>query len=198
MEYDPRHVMTHQNLGVIYRDECDFVQAKMHFNILKDLDTTYSEVVEKEIFRCEEQEFLARMEEEKKLTVKNLESEEDSIIEKALSALIGENYQNALEYAEQILKDSPEDKNALLVKGQALAGIWKNDEALQVFKKVVELFPKEIEAYYQMGIISTNTGNYAQALDYFQKVKSLDAFYPLVDENIESIKRNISTGGQKS
>ncbi len=198
LEYDPSHVMTHQNLGVIYRDECDFVQAKMHFNILKDLDSTYSEVVEKEIFRCEEQEFLARMEEEKKLTVKNLESEEDSIIEKALSALIGENYQNALEYSEQILKDAPEDKNALLVKGQALAGIWKNDEALQVFKKVVELFPKEIEAYYQMGIISTNTGNYAQALDYFQKVKTIDAFYPLVDENIESIKRNISTGGQKS
>ena len=76
--------------------------------------------------------------------------------------------------------------------------MWKNDEALQVFKKVVELFPKEIEAYYQMGIISTNTGNYAQALDYFQKVKTIDAFYPLVDENIESIKRNISTGGQKS
>ena len=196
LEYDPSHVMTHQNLGVIYRDEGDFVQAKMHFNILKDLDSTYSEVVDKEVFRCEEQEFLAKIEEEKKQTISYAKTEADSCIEKALSSLIEEDFVKALEYSESILKDMPDDKNALLVKAQALAGIWKNDEAIKIYEHIVELFPRELEAYFQMGVISSNIGKYSQALDYFEKVKKIDAFYPLVDENIESVKRNIQNGVQ--
>ena len=198
LEYDPGHVMAHQNLGVIYRDEQDYVQAKMHFNILKDLDSTYSEVVEKEVFRCEEQEFLAKIEEDKQQNVKSLSVEDDSDIEKALSALIEDKYDIALGLAENILRETPDDKNALLVKAQALAGTWKNDEAIRVFEKVIELYPKEKEAYFQMGVLASNIGRYSQALELFEMVKKLDAFYPLVEENIESIKRNLQNGGQNS
>lgn len=197
LEYDPGHVMAHQNLGVIFRDEQDYVQAKMHFNILKDLDSTYSEVVEKEVFRCEEQEFLAKIEEEKQQNVKGLSLEDDSDIEKALSALIEEKYNVALELADNILRTTPDDKNALLVKAQALAGTWKNDEAIRVFEKVIELYPKEKEAYFQMGVLASNIGRYSQALELFEAVKKLDASYPLVEENIESIKRNLQNGDQK-
>ncbi len=196
LEYDPGHVMTHQNLGVIYRDECDFVQAKKHFGILKELDTTYSEVVSKEIFRCEEQEFLSKIEEDKKQTASFVGTGDDSDIGKALSALISENYDEALDYANTILRESSEDKNALLVKGQALAGLYRNDEALDVLYKVVELYPNELEAYFQMGLITMNIGKYNQALEYFQKVKKLDPSFPLVEENIESVRKYLVDGGQ--
>jgi tetratricopeptide (TPR) repeat protein len=196
LEYDPCHVMTHQNLAVIYRDECDYAQAKYHFNILKDLDTTYSEVVDKEIFRCEEQEFLAKIEEEKKQTANFIGTGDNSDMGKALSALIKEDFDNALDFANIILSDSPDDKNALLVKAQALAGKYKDDEALKVLNKVVELYPEEIEAYFQMGTISMNLGKYSQAMDYFQKIKKIDANYPLIDENIDIARKYIINGGQ--
>ena len=196
LEYDPCHVMTHQNLAVIYRDECDYAQAKKHFNILKDLDTTYSEVVDKEIFRCEEQEFLAKIEEEKKQAASFIGTGDNSDMGKALSALIAEDFDNALDFANIILGDSPDDKNALLVKAQALSGKYKDEEALKILEKVVELYPNEIEAYYQMGTISINLGKYSQAMNYFQKIKKLDANYPLVDENLDIIRKHIINGGQ--
>jgi tetratricopeptide (TPR) repeat protein len=196
LEYDPGHVMTHQNLAVIYRDECDFNKAKKHFNILKDLDSTYSEIVDKEIFRCEEQEFLAKIEEEKKQTASFIGTGDNSDIGRALSALIKENFDEALDLANIVLSDSPDDKNALLVKAQALAGVCKDEEALKVLNKVIELFPNELEAYFQMGTISLNLGKYSQAMEYFQKIKKLDANYPLVEENLEIIRKYIVNGGQ--
>ena len=196
LEYDPTHVMTHQNLAVIYRDECDYIQAKMHFNILKDLDSTYSEVVDKEIFRCEEQEFLAKIEEEKKETASFIGTGDNSDMGRALSALIKEDYDNALDLANIILGDAPDDKNALLVKAQALAGKFKDEEALTVLNKVIGLYPNELEAYFQMGTISMNLGKYSQAMEYFEKIKKLDANYPLVDENIDIIRKFLINGGQ--
>lgn len=192
LEYDPGHVMTHQNLGVIYRDEKDYPQAKAHFNTLKELDSTYSEVVEKEVFRCEEKEFLAKMEEEKQRMAMSAEKiDKNTMEEKALAALIEENYTDALGYSNIILGDNPEDKSALLMKGQALAGLQKNDEAMLVFDNVAELYPKDYEAYHQMGLISLNIGNFNQALKFFEELKNLNPNYPLVNENIESIKRSI-------
>ncbi len=196
LEYDPGHVMTHQNLAVIYRDECDFNKAKKHFNILKDLDSTYSEIVDKEIFRCEEQEFLAQIEEEKKKTANFIGTGDNSDIGRALSALIKENFDEALDLANIVLSDSPDDKNALLVKAQALAGVFKDEEALKVLNRVVELFPNELEAYFQMGTISLNLGKYSQAMEYFQKIKKIDPNYPLVDENLEILRKYIINGGQ--
>ena len=196
LEYDPGHVMTHQNLAVIYRDENDFANAKKHFNILKDLDSTYSEVVDKEIFRCEEQEFLAKIEEEKKEAANFIGTGDNSDMGKALSSLIKEDFDNALDFANIILSDAPDDKNALLVKAQALAGMYKSEEALKILERVVDLYPNELEAYFQLGTISLNLGKYSQAMDYFQKIKKLDSNYPLIDENLDIIRKFIINGGQ--
>ena len=162
----------------------------------KDLDTTYSEVVDKEIFRCEEQEFLAKIEEEKKRTVSSIDIGDNSDIGKALSSLIKEDFDNALDFANIILSDSPDDKNALLVKAQALAGKYKDEEALKILDRVIELYPNELEAYFQMGTISMNLGKYSKAMDYFQAIKKLDANYPLVDENLDIIRKYLINGGQ--
>lgn len=192
LEFDPGHVMTHQNLGVIYRDENDYSHAKAHFNTLKELDTTYSEVVDKEVFRCEEKEFMAKIDEEKQKIAESAGIiDKNTMEEKGLSALIEEDYSSALTCANLILEDNAEDKNALLMKGQALAGLQMYDDALLIFDKVSELFPKDLETYHQMGLISINMGKYKQALEFFLKLQKLNPNYPLVEENIESVKRSI-------
>ena len=47
-----------------------------------------------------------------------------------------------------------------------------------------------------MGTISLNLGKYSQAMEYFQKIKKIDPNYPLVDENLEILRKYIINGGQ--
>ncbi len=202
LEIDPSHVMTHQNLGVIYRDEHDFTQAKMHFNILKDLDSTYSEVVSKEIFRCEEQEFLEKMEEEKRIAASFAGTGDDSNLGRALSALIAENYEKALDYANISLdfakttaQTKADDIAALLVKGQALAGMGKYEDALIAFEDAVKLNSDEAEAFFHMGAVSLTMGKLPQALSYFEQAYRLKPEMPLLEENIASIRNFIGKEG---
>lgn len=202
LSIDPSHVMTHQNLGVIYRDEHDFTQAKMHFNILRDLDSTYSEVVTKEILRCEEQEFLEKMEEEKKIAASFAGTGDDSNLGRALSALIEENFEKALDYANISLdfaktttQTTADDVAALLVKGQALAGLGKYEDSLIAFEDAVKLDPGEAEGFFHMGSVSLTMGKLPQALSYFEHAMRLRPDMPLLEENIASIRRMLSKEG---
>lgn len=189
LDLNPNHVMSHQNLGVIYRDRNDFSKAKYYFNTLKDLDSTYSEVVDKEIFKCEEKEFIERIDTQKTETQNSISLiDKSGCEEKALSALILDNFNEALGYANVILSDEPESKNALMIKAQALAGLKEFEEAMQVYNRIIEIYPKEIEVFYLMGLLMLDQGNYNQAKNYFIEVKKIDPNYPLVDENIESIE----------
>lgn len=202
LELSPNHVLSNQNLGVIYRDKRDFEKAKYYFGTLKELDSTYSEIVDKEIFKCEEQEFIEKIENQKRVTANSVSLiSKSNSEEKALSALIMENYNEALGYANVILSDNPESKNALLIKGQALVGLKEYEEAILVYNKVVELFPQEAEAFYLMGLAMLEAGNYTLSKNYFIEVKKIDPNYPLVDENIESIdifKNSLINGGNNN
>ena len=198
LKLDSSHVMTHQNLGVIYRDERDYPMAKRHFKILKDLDSTYSEIVEKEIFRCEEQEFLDNLEKELKQAIRSIDPSYNNDIGKSLSALIDQDYDKALDFANLVLGSAGNDKIALLAKGQSLAGLGRLEEAMTVFNKAVDLYPNDGEAYFQIGSIFLNEGRYPEALESFEKVKKIDINYPFISENIESIRHKLVMGGQDS
>lgn len=205
LELEPQHIMTHQNLGVIYRDEHNYTQAKEHFNRLKELDSTYSEVVDKEILRCEEKEFLEKMESDKRFTANIVGTGDDSNLGRALSALVAENYEKALDYAnisldfaKQMNQTSSDDKIAYMVKGQALTGMEMYKEALVAFENALKINPTDGEVYFQMGIVSVNMGKMAQALDYFMQAQKLEPNMPLVAENIQSVRNYLEAEGNLS
>ena len=193
LELDPSHVQTHQNLGVIYRDEHEFGLAKEHFIKLRDLDSTFSEIVQNEIFKCEEQEFLSMLEDDKKKTASFIGLADNSDLAKALSAIVTENFDTALDYANIVLDKTPDDKSALLVKGQALAALWKTDEAIATFEKAIELNVDDAESHFQLGSICLSAGKYTKALECFKEVFRIDPSFPLVNENLEAIKKKIES-----
>ena len=203
LEYEPNHVMTHQNLGVIFRDEHNYTQAKVHFNLLKELDSTYSEVVDKEIFRCEKQEILTKFENDKKVAVSLVETCEDSDLGRALSALITEDYEKALDCANAILEfikthapTDSDDKTALMVKGQALSVLGKYEESYSAFEEALKLDSTDAKIYFQMGIVSLDMCNMSQALTCFTEAQKIDPNMPLIADIIENISGSLGVEGQ--
>jgi tetratricopeptide (TPR) repeat protein len=168
----------------------EYTKAKLHLQRLKDLDSTYIEVVESEITRCEEQEFLARLEAQKQ-SIETGEFAEGEYLGNALMALLSEDYDKALLQAEKHLQDFPDDVQGQMILGQALQGLSKSSDAIATFMRIVAEHPEQTDALFNLGNIFLGLGELEKSLGYFSKVAELDAEYPFIKENIASIKQKV-------
>ncbi|PKL50946.1 MAG: hypothetical protein CVV42_01205 [Candidatus Riflebacteria bacterium HGW-Riflebacteria-2] len=196
IEIEPAHVQAHQNLGVIYRDEGDFIKAKYHLQRLRELDSTYMEVVAAEIIKCEEQEFLKKLEADNQRISDVIAEDGDSLLSQALVAVIEGQFDKALESAEKYLIISPDDIQARLIQGQALCGLSRNADAIAIFMRILVDSPDCIDAMFHLGNVFLGMGDMHKALEYYEKLKSVDSDFALVDENIRSIKAKLSNAGE--
>ncbi|MFZ5952108.1 MAG: tetratricopeptide repeat protein [Candidatus Rifleibacteriota bacterium] len=191
IQIQPTHVQAHQNLGVIYRDQGDFTKAKFHLNKLRELDSTYIEVVETEILKCEEQEFLAELE-KKKQSFKESQLEDHGDLSMALMAIIEENFEKAFEIVQHCLQQTPEDIQAQIILGQAQAGLSKTSDAIATFMRITAEHPENADASFHLGNIFLGLGELEKALDYFTRVSRLAPDYPFISENISSIRKKLT------
>lgn len=188
IEIDQGHVQAHQNLGVIYRDEGDFVKAKYHLKKLGELDSTYMEVVANEVMKCEEQEFLKRLEADNENISDMLSKSDENILGEALISVIEGHFDKALSLVEGFLANTPGDLQARLIQGQALYRLSRNADAIATFMQILVDSPDCADALFQLGNIFLGMGDLHKSLEYFEKLKAIDADYPLIEENIESIR----------
>ncbi len=193
IEIEPGHIQAHQNLGVIYRDEGDFVKAKYHLQKLRELDSTYMEVVAAEIIKCEEQEFLRKLEDDNQRISDIVGEETDNLLSNALIAVIEEDFDKALAYTEKYLIVAPEDVQARLIQGQAMCGLSRNADAIAIFMRILVDSPDCLDAMFHLGNVFLGLGDLHKALEYYEKLKAADSDYPLVDENIRSIRAKLNT-----
>ncbi len=191
LEIDPDHIQTHQNLGVIYRDEGSFALAKKHFTRLKELDSTFIEVVESEIMKCEEQEFLQNLTNSNQQLSETVTHVTGNEMANALIAIIEEDFNLAMKLADEILALNPADLQALLIKGQALQGLSRSSDAIAIFMRALAESPDSSDAMFHLGNIFLGLGELEKALEYFTRLKKYDSEYPLVDENINSIRAKL-------
>ncbi|MFZ2958935.1 MAG: tetratricopeptide repeat protein [Candidatus Ozemobacteraceae bacterium] len=191
------HVQTHQNLGILFRDEGQYEKAKFHLNKLKELDTTYSEIVNAELLKCDEQEFLesalandpGKLARAVSMTAGYLTGERNSA---TLLALLTGDFPEALRMADTVLRDVPGDVDARLVRGQALLGMERSADAIAEFMGVVAEHPACADAHFQLGNLFLAMNEQEKALEHFERVKTIKADYPLISENITNLRMRIA------
>jgi len=196
IQLKPSHVQAHQNLGIIFRDEHQFAKAKHYLQELRELDSTYSEVVATEIRRCEEQEFLNSITtmDEPGMTRNLLASEPGkrvSTLEAALAAIIARDFSKALSLAEQILAANPEDLQARIVKGQAMGYLGQTNEAVALFMSITAENPVCAEAFFQLGNLFLCLNQLPEALDAFERVRRIDSAFASIDANVQSLQKRL-------
>ncbi|NLI78850.1 MAG: tetratricopeptide repeat protein [Candidatus Riflebacteria bacterium] len=198
LQLKPEHIQAHQNLGIIYRDENQFAKAKQHLLRLKELDSTYNEVVSAEIAKCDEQEFLNRVSHDNLGRIakefvgagKGKDPAGD-VLGEALLALINDDFATALRLAEEVLATVPADLQARLIRGQARFRLGQNNDAISDFMAITADHPDCAEAFFHLGTIFLTIGELEQSLEQFRRVARLDPNHPLVEDNIASIEERL-------
>ena len=199
LQLKPDHVQAHQNLGIIYRDESQFAKAKHHLMKLRELDSTYSEVVDSEISKCNEQEFLnqvtcdnlVRIAEEFLNIGGQNKNKASELLSQALMALLSEDFPTALKFADEALAIDPEELQARIIHSQVRFRLGQNNDAISELMAITADHPDCAEAFFQLGTVFLSIGEMEKALEHFQRLARLDPQYPLVDDNISSIEEKL-------
>lgn len=199
LQLKPDHIQAHQNLGIIFRDENQFDKAKHHLLRLRELDSTYSEVVNAEIAKCDEQEFLTKVSRDNlgriaKEFGKSGGKDPDQVadlVAQALIASINEDFTAALRYAGEALEQDPKDLQSRIIRGQSWFRLGQNDNAIGEFMAITADHPDCTDAFFQLGNIFLGLGQPEKALENFQRVARLDPQFPLIEDNISSIEAKL-------
>src|SRR3989344_289912 len=75
----------------------------------------------------------------------------------------------AIKICNKILKEYPDNRDALLIKAGSLSEVNKEKESFQLINKIIEKWPNHWEAYYLMGLLLFNT-NEKMALENFNNL----------------------------
>lgn len=208
LQINPNHAQAHQNLAILYKADKNYQKAKYHLQKLKELDITFSEIATIEMIKCNELEFLDKLCEQsntsniiKETLNVNISTTNNNIsttnIEtlqtNALCALIDENFAEAITITEQILKQDPNNIQALLIRGQAYFRTGQYENSIADFKTAINLNPSLAEPHFHLATVYLHTEDLHQALENFERCARLDPNYPLVNENIQNLRTKLKT-----
>ena len=85
--------------------------------------------------------------------------------------------QQALSDTSQLLEKFPNSLILCNISGASNAGLMQFDDAIESYKKALEIKPDYPEAYYNMGIALKNQGNLDAAIDNYKKALDLKPNY---------------------
>src|SRR5919198_5935031 len=79
---------------------------------------------------------------------------------------------------------------------QAIALAMKNrwDEAAQVNREILDMFPNEVDAYNRLGKALTELGRYAEARDAYASAVKLDPLNGIATKNLQRLGKLASEG----
>src|SRR5205807_9412834 len=79
---------------------------------------------------------------------------------------------------------------------QAISLAMKNrwDEAAQVNREILDLFPNEVDAYNRLGKALTELGRYAEARDAYAQAVKLDPLNGIASKNLQRLGKLAAEG----
>ena len=117
----------------------------------------------------------------------------EELIEKAKRLVNQENFKDALEILEKLYKNNPiseEVKNSLIDTLFAYGGYLNDDyslkynEAKEMFKRILQIDPKNYRAHYNLGIANFNLENIDEAKQCYEEAIRLKPDYKYCFYNI--------------
>jgi tetratricopeptide (TPR) repeat protein len=94
-----------------------------------------------------------------------------------------ENFKNAINCFDKVIKLNPNNSNAYNNKGSALFELGWDEEASRCIYKSLELNPENTNALNNRGRILAHSEKYQQAIDYYNKVLKIDKSHTQVLNN---------------
>lgn len=93
----------------------------------------------------------------------------------------------ALEAADQALRDAPERADLLFYRGVALTELQRDDEALAVFRDLNQRYPGSPEPLNNIGVLLARQGQLQAAADALKSALQADADYAAAHENLGDV-----------
>ena len=92
--------------------------------------------------------------------------------------------QEEMELAEGIIRDFPDNANALVLMGNVLERHGEAVKALELFQKAIELDPKRTSVYESIGWYYLHKGQYEEAIKHWRKALAINPDLPGMHNNI--------------
>lgn len=93
----------------------------------------------------------------------------------------------ALERMKACPAESAADPDLLLLKGRALTGAGRQEEALATFARLVETQPKSASALNNLAVVQAKLGRLAEARDSLEKAVAIAPDFALAQENLADV-----------
>ena len=93
----------------------------------------------------------------------------------------------ALSESSQLLKKFPNSIILFNIVGASNAGLMQYDEALESYKKALEIKPDYAEAYFNMGVVLKENGDSEAAIDSYKKALTIKPDYAEAYNNMGNI-----------
>ncbi|MCX7857676.1 MAG: tetratricopeptide repeat protein [Deltaproteobacteria bacterium] len=106
--------------------------------------------------------------------LKHIKKEDPKILNKLTAlCLMDQDLKGATYFSELAVKNAPSDPGVLLNYGVLKARIGENDTAEEIFKKVLNIDPGNINAMYNLAIIKEKKGEISEAEKIYSTLKDL-------------------------
>jgi len=102
------------------------------------------------------------------------QTDEESLMEKGINALINSQAEEAISYFDKVLESDPENVQALMNMGSIAGSLGNHSEAIYYYDKVLEIESNNTSALNNKGTAFSNLENYSEAISYFDKVLKID------------------------
>jgi tetratricopeptide (TPR) repeat protein len=93
---------------------------------------------------------------------------------------------------EQVRQRRHDSKQAIAL---AMEGRWR--EAAAVNRRIIEDFPKDVDAYNRLGRAHMELGEYTQAKEAYQRAKELDPYNAIAEKNLRRLSHLKETAAAK-
>jgi len=168
VDVNPQDAKAHFWLGRCYAQDGEFAKMNQHFEITKKITPKFNKDID------DARQYFYRQHFNRGINSFNASLNRQ-----------GENRDRLLNQAVEELKIAliiiKDDINSLVGLGTAYLQLGKNDEAVKVLQKAIEIDPKNKRAltnlglyYYNEGVTENKTEYYKKAVDLFEKVLEID------------------------